>query len=121
MSLISYMIAGIIVVFAGFVVLYAVFKVMELLTQGKKSRRQRTLSTLTPQKTEEPTQEKKQESDDTEIAVIGAVLSEVLSKPVAMIPVAQRMPRVYTFEERSATWRKSGWKGVRKWRASSGW
>ncbi len=120
MSLTSYMVVGIVAVFSGFVILYIAFRIMELLARGKKaSRKAQTTSSNIQEQVE--SQEKKQESDDTEIAVIGAVLSEVLSKPVIMSPSEQSWPRIYSFEERSVAWRKSGWKGVRKWRASSGW
>ncbi|AEH50395.1 OadG family protein [Pseudothermotoga thermarum] len=117
MSPISYMVIGVIVVFFGFAILFVVFKIMELLAKGKPKKKIQAA-----QKVEEKVEEKKQQSDDeAEVVAIAAALSEVLSKPITLTSQLEGKTRIYSFEERFISWRKSGWKGVRKWRASSGW
>lgn len=73
-----------------------------------------------PTSPQEPKQlEAEKHEDDTHIAIISAVLSEILGKPVLVKNIYQS--RNYDLEDRTTTWKKSGWKGARGWRASSGW
>lgn len=116
MSMTSIVLTGIIAVFLIFVILYMIFILMEVIFRQKKPPKQE--SVLIKEKTETVTEIKDTE-DENHIAIIGAVISEVLGKPVMVKNIYPG--RTYDMQDRTTSWRKSGWKGARGWRASSGW
>lgn len=115
MSITSIVLTGIIVVFLIFVILYMVFILMGSIFRQKKPPKQETVMT----KEVKPNTEIENPEDESHIAIIGAVISEILGKPVIVKSVYSG--RTYDMQDRTTTWRKSGWKGARGWRASSGW
>ncbi|WP_448535403.1 OadG family protein [Pseudothermotoga sp.] len=104
-------------VFLTFVILYIIFVIM-----GKAfTSRQRKISNAEKKTTQTFVKsEEKAEQDETMEAVIVGALVAYMSSEGSKI-VTQPKGRVLSFEERTASWRKSGWKGARGWRASSGW
>ncbi|MGJ8455587.1 OadG family protein [Pseudothermotoga sp. U03pept] len=113
MSISSFVLTGILAVFSIFVILYIIFILMSLVFRDKGSRKKEV-----PTPPQMP-QQAENHQDDTHIAIISAVITEILGKPVLVKKVYQS--RNYDLEDRTTTWRKSGWKGARGWRASSGW
>lgn len=119
MSITSIVVTGVIVVFLIFVILYAVFILMGVIFRQKGPKKQ---DTVPIKEKSEPVIETESSGDESHIAIIGAVLSEVLGKPVMVKNVYTAYSgRNYDAQDRTTTWRKSGWKGARGWRASSGW
>jgi len=111
MSLATYVLVGITAVFSIFVVLYTIFRLMEFLSRDSK----------TKQKKSETAGEKKtvEKHDDTHIAIISAVINEIFGEPVKIKSI--HLSKNYSFDDRTVQWRRYGWKGARRWRASSGW
>ncbi len=116
MSILSIVLTGISIVFLVFVILYIIFILMELIFHQKRPPKQRNTTVREGVKTVVQTQE---EEDENHIAVIGAVISEIIGEPVLVKSVYTG--RTYDMQDRITEWRKSGWKGARGWRASSGW
>lgn len=117
MSNVTVIIVGMGSVFLTFVILYVIFLVMEKISKpkrGKTSGREVKL-----EQTVSKVEEKPQQDEPLEAAIIGAVMAYISSQNVVTSP--QPKERFFSFEERNVNWRKSGWKGARKWRASSGW
>lgn len=104
-------------VFLTFVILYIVFLVMEKIFKPKRSKTSGREVKL--EQTASKVEEKPQQDEPLEAVIIGAVMAYISSQNVATSP--QPKERFFSFEERNVSWRKSGWKGARKWRASSGW
>jgi len=100
-------IVGMSIVFLIFVILYATFRTMGYVFEVSRRRRGR--------KEEEVKREeiKVEEADGEIVAVIAAVLSQVLGEKHKIISVKPVKKRDYTI------WRRTGWKGVRKWQGSS--
>ncbi|AJC74762.1 hypothetical protein AJ81_05605 [Pseudothermotoga hypogea DSM 11164 = NBRC 106472] len=116
-SNLTVLVVGIGSVFLVFVILYIIFVIMEKIftSQQRRTSRGEVKTTQNFVKTEENV-----EQDETmEAAVIGAVMAYMSLESEK--PVMQPKGRVLSFEERTTSWRKSGWKGARGWRASSGW
>jgi len=115
LSISSVVLTGILAVFSIFVILYIIFILMSLVFRDKAPRKKEVITPpQMPQQAEVESHE-----DDTHIAIISAVVTEMLGKPVSVKKVYQS--RNYGLEDRTTTWRKSGWKGARGWRANSGW
>ncbi len=114
MSIGSIVITGIVAVFLIFVILYLIFILMGAAFGQKKPKKQ----DVPPVKEKSEPVEDINPQDESHIAIISAVISEVLQKPVV---VKNIYPGRNYGEDRTVTWRKSGWKGARGWRASSGW
>ncbi len=100
-------IVGMSIVFLIFVILYATFRTMGYVFEVSRRRGRR--------KEEEVKKEgvKVEETDEEIVAVIAAVLSQVLGEKHKIISVKPIKKRGYTI------WRRTGWKGVRKWQGSS--
>ncbi|MCD6268008.1 MAG: OadG family protein [Thermotogaceae bacterium] len=100
-------IVGMSIVFLIFVILYATFRTMGYVFEVSRRRRGR--------KEEEVKREeiKVEEADGEIVVVIAAVLSQVLGEKHKIISVKPVKKRGYTI------WRRTGWKGVRKWQGSS--
>lgn len=116
MSIPSIVLTGVTVVFLIFVILYIVFILMEFIFRQKRPPKQRDTTVREEAKTVVQTHD---DVDENHIAVIGAVISEIIGEPVLVKSVYTG--RTYDMQDRMTEWRKSGWKGARGWRASSGW
>ncbi|HBT39894.1 MAG: Sodium pump decarboxylase gamma subunit [Thermotoga sp. 50_1627] len=116
-SNLTVLVVGIGSVFLVFVILYIIFVIMEKIFTSKRPKASggELKATQAFAKTEENV-----ERDETmEAAIVGAVMAYMNSESGKI--VVQPKGRIFSFEERTTSWRKSGWKGARGWRASSGW
>ncbi len=98
-------IVGMSIVFLIFVILYATFRTMGYVFEVSRRKRGK--------RKEEVKREEIKEVDEEIVAVIAAVLSQVLGEKHRIISVKPIKKRGHTI------WRRTGWKGVRKWQGSS--
>lgn len=117
MSSVTVIVVGIGSVFLTFLILYIAFSVMEKIFKPRRGRPSGREVKL--EQTVSKVEEKSQQDEPLEAAIVGAVMAYISSQNVVASP--QPKERFFSFEERNVSWRKSGWKGARKWRASSGW
>lgn len=117
MSSVTIIVVGMGSVFLTFVILYIVFLLMEKIFKPKRGGT--PTGEAKPVQIASKVEEKTQQDEPLEAAIIGAVMAYISSQNVVTSP--QPKERFFSFEERNVSWRKSGWKGARKWRASSGW
>lgn len=118
MSNTTILVVGMGSVFLTFVILYIIFVIMGKIftTKQRKVSSTTTSAAETSVKTEEKVEPKS--GEPIEAVIVGAVMAYMSSEQKATV---QPKGRTFTFEERTMSWRKSGWKGARRWRASSGW
>ena len=95
---------GLTMVFLIFAILYVLFNLMGLIFSRKKI-------VETPSPTIRVVEE-----DEEIVAVISAVISSILGEGSFKIRKIKRYG-----EDRFVVWRKTGWRGVRRWRGSSKW
>jgi len=98
------LLVGLTMVFLIFLILYGVFNLMGyLLTRKPASKTVVTGPTI------------KILEDEESVAAIAAVLSVIMESKF----VVKSVRRVV--DDRFVIWRKTGWRGVRRWRAGSKW
>ena len=97
-------VVGMSIVFLIFVILYATFRTMGYLFEVNRRRKRREETRVTERKVEET---------EEIVAAISAVLSQVLKERYRIVSIRPVENRGYT------VWRRTGWKGVRKWQGSS--
>lgn len=122
MSNITILVVGMGSVLLIFVILYIIFAMMGKIFyagQRKKRKDEEKAVQMTATKVEERTEERTEQDEPIEAAIVAAVMAYMSSE--VKQGVVQPKGRIYSFEERTMSWRKSGWKGARGWRASSGW
>jgi Na+-transporting methylmalonyl-CoA/oxaloacetate decarboxylase gamma subunit len=116
LSNLTILVVGMGSVLLTFVILYIIFVIMGKVftSRQRKIPKAEAKTTQTFVKSEE-----KVDQDETmEAAIVGAGMAYMSSESKI---VMQPKGRIFSFEERTTSWRKSGWKGARGWRASSGW
>ncbi|MCS7175346.1 OadG family protein [Pseudothermotoga sp.] len=118
MSNVTVIVVGMGSVFLTFVILYIVFLTMEKIFKSKRGKTSAGES-KPEQVTVSSKVEEKTQDEPLEAVIVGAVMAYISSQDLQ--PSSQPRGRSFSFEERNTSWRKSGWKGARKWRASSGW
>ncbi len=95
---------GLTMVFLIFLILYGVFNLMGYIFTRRLSPRSLAVG---------PTVRVVEEEESEVVAVIAAVLSHVLGREF-------RVKSVRRTDRGFVEWRKTGWRGVRGWRGSSG-
>jgi len=117
-SNITILVVGMGSVFLTFVILYIIFVIMGKIFTARQRKVSGTTTTATETSVKVEEKAEPESSEPIEAAIIGAVMAYMSSEQKATV---QPKGRVFTLEERTMSWRKSGWKGARGWRASSGW
>lgn len=115
---ITILVVGMGSVFLTFVILYIIFVIMGKIFTAKQRKASGTTASVTETSAKAEEKVEPESSEPIEAVIVGAVMAYMSSEQKATV---QPKGRTFTLEERTMSWRKSGWKGARGWRASSGW
>ncbi|MCD6103689.1 MAG: OadG family protein [Thermotogaceae bacterium] len=107
MTTLSFTLTGLTVVFFVFAILFTIFRLMSLLSKQRKI--------APPSRKEARPVAVEGEIPAEHVAIISAVLGTFFKNEEFVVERRRKERRTFS------TWRTSGWKGARKWRASSKW